>query len=106
MKNKSINEIMELVEKGNPDAQFWVAYKYLHGDGIQTNDEESEKWLIKSVKQNNAMAQWFLGILYLEGKENDIKIEENKEYGIKLLKKSAEQGYEEAIKKLKEIDNI
>ena len=71
-----------------------------------TNDEESEKWLIKSVKQNNAMAQWLLGILYLEGKENDIKIEENKEYGIELLKKSAEQGYEEAIKKLKEISNI
>ena len=31
---------------------------------------------------------------------------ENKEYGIELLKKSAEQGYEEAIKKLKEINNI
>ena len=46
------------------------------------------------------------GILYIEGKENDIKIEENKEYGIELLKKSAEQGYEEAIKKLKEISNI
>lgn len=70
------------------------------------NFEETEKWLIKSVKQNNAMAQWFLGILYIEGKENDIKIEENKEYGIELLKKSAEQGYEEAIKKLKEISNI
>ena len=45
-------------------------------------------------------------ILYIEGKENDIKFEENKEYGIELLKKSAEQGYEEAIKKLKEISNI
>ena len=104
--NEAFNLFKNAAEKGNPDAQFWVAYKYLHGDGIQTNDEESEKWLIKSVKQNNAMAQWLLGILYLEGKENDIKIEENKEYGIELLKKSAEQGYEEATKKLKEISNI
>ena len=44
--------------------------------------------------------------LFRKLSENDIKIEENKKYGIELLKKSAEQGYEEAIKKLKEISNI
>lgn len=95
---KSFEYMLKAAKKGNSDEQFWVAYKYFHGEGTQQSDEETEKWLIKSVKQNIAMAQWFLGILYLEGKENDIKIEENKEYGIKLLKKSAEQGYEEAIK--------
>ena len=103
---KSFEYMLKAAKKESSDAQFWVAYKYFHSEGTQQSDEETEKWLIKSVKQNNAMAQWFLGILYLEGKENDIKIEENKEYGIELLKKSAEQGYEEAIKKLKEISNI
>jgi TPR repeat protein len=95
--------MLKSAEKGNSDAQFWVAYKYFHGEGTKQSDKKTEEWLIKSVEQNNAMAQWLLGILYLEGKENDIDIKENKEYGIKLLEKSAEQGYEEAIKKLKDI---
>lgn len=81
----------ELSDGGDMDARYYLARMYYFPEG---------------VTKNNAMAQWFLGILYLERKENDIKIEENKEYGIELLKKSAEQGYEEVIKKLKEISNI
>lgn len=49
------------------------------------------------------MGQWLLGTLYLEGNENGIEIKQDKEYGIELLQKSAKQGNEKAIEKLKEL---
>ena len=103
MKNKSLEEIEELVKQGDLDAMCELAYRKFEGEGTEVNDKEAIKWLEKSVEVNDDMGQWLLGTLYLEGNENGIEIEKNTEYGVELLQKSAEQGNEKAKEELKKI---
>lgn len=101
---KSFEYMIKAAELGNSEGLFWTGYKYFQGEGTEINDKEAIKWLEKAVEYDHEIAQWILGCIYLKGEENDIDVKSNKEYGIELLKKSAEQGYEEAINKLKELN--
>ena len=55
-------------EKGNAEAQNWLAILYENGRGTKQNYAKAREWYEKSALQNNAYAQMKLGWLYAEGK--------------------------------------
>ncbi len=92
-------------EKGFTFAEYALGQAFLQGRGIQSNDAQAVYWLKKASDKEDYMAQYVLGSLYFEGYENGMEIIKNKELGLELIRKSAIQGYDKAINKLKEIEN-
>lgn len=91
-------------EKGFTFAEYALGQAFLQGIGVKANDAEAIFWLSKAVEKGDYMSQYVLGSLYYEGTENGISVVNNKEIGLELIKKSAIQGYDKAIDKLKEIE--
>lgn len=92
-------------EKGFTFAEYALGQAFLQGIGVKANDAEAIFWLSKAVEKGDYMSQYVLGSLYYEGTENGINVINNKEIGLELIKKSAIQGYDKAIDKLKEIES-
>lgn len=91
-------------EKGFTFAEYALGQAFLQGIGVKANDAEAIYWLSKAVEKGDYMSQYVLGSLYYEGMENGISVVNNKEIGLELIKKSAIQGYNKAIDRLKEIE--
>lgn len=52
-------------EQGHPAAQYKLAGMYASGeDGVEKDDDESEKWYLKAAEQGYADAQRALGLNY------------------------------------------
>lgn len=84
--------------QGCADAQFWLGYCYLKGLGEEHNDDYiALLWLEKSAEQGNAKAQYCIGWCYENGRGRKI----DKETAMQWYRKSAAQGYEKAIQKLR-----
>ena len=100
---KAFKYYKSAVELGCDKACFFLGMAYLLGTGTEENHKKAVETL-KRVVDWDENSQYVLGKLYLEGKENGIDIEENKEYGLELIRKAAEAGHEEAINKIKELE--
>lgn len=84
--------------QGHADAQFWLGYCYLKGLGDEHKDDYiALLWLEKSAEQGNAKAQYYIGWCYENGRGRRI----DKETAMQWYRKSAAQGYEKAIQKLR-----
>lgn len=91
-------------EKGFTFAEYSLGQAFLQGRGVKLNDAEAIYWLSKAAEKGEYMSQYVLGSLYYEGTENGISVVANKQIGLDLIRKSAIQGYDKAIDKLKEIE--
>jgi len=100
---KAFEYYKSAVELGCDKACLQLGMAYLGGNGTEENHGKAIELLERAVKWS-LDAQYILGMLYLEGKENGVNIEANKEYGLELIKKAAESGDEEAINKIKELE--
>jgi len=87
-------------EQGYIKAQCTLGYAYYFGDGIPQNRVEAVKWYRKAAEQKNAKAQFNLGICYYNGDG----VGKDRFEAIKWLRKAAGQGYEPAIRFLREIE--
>lgn len=63
-------------EKGNPEAQNYLAYLYLNGQyttnqGLMADVRAAEKWLLKAADQGKVDSQYNLGNLYVQGPLQD-----------------------------------
>ena len=83
-----LEELMNLAEQGNPDAQLQLGYCYDFGEGVSENKNEAFKWYHKSADQGDANAQYTLAHCYRYGEG----VSENKKKAFKWYRKSAEQG--------------
>jgi uncharacterized protein len=54
-------------ERGDADAQKWLAVAYESGKGVQQDFAQALKWLRESAKQGDADAQNLLGQMYEDG---------------------------------------
>ena len=54
-------------EQGFIHAQFDLASKYYHGEGVLKDDKSAFKWFRKSAEQGDADAQFNLGLIYANG---------------------------------------
>jgi TPR repeat protein len=65
--NKLAVRYLISAEKGNPDAQYWVAEYYRDGRGLPQSYTDSAKWYEKAALQNDMYAQDALSRYYAAG---------------------------------------
>ena len=106
-KREAIEWLRKAAERGYAEAQLMLGYIYSdeegwYGDDVDIDFEKSAMWFGKAAIQGNAHAQYELGKLYEFGKGvmKDIQV------ALPWYQKSAEQGYEEAIEKLKKFSKF
>ncbi len=76
-------------EKGNPEAQYLLAVRYLNGQGVEQSPTEAVNWLRRAAEQGHAGAQDSLGVRYATGQG----IEQNDIEALRWFRKAAEQGH-------------
>jgi len=79
-------------EKGNVIAQNTLAYLYLHGRGVEQNDQQAAKWFRRAADQDYASAQYNLAVLYKLGQG----VEKSAAESIKWIQAAANQNHAEA----------
>lgn len=89
---KGLKLITQGAEKGNADAQLYLAKHYNNSWGNSYNPATAFKWVKMSAEQDNAEAQYMLATFYLKG----IGTSPNKAEGVKWLKKAAENEFSTA----------
>lgn len=79
---------MILAERGDADAQYYVAYAYEEGRGTQKNIKKAFQWYRKAASQQHAAAQYKLGVMY----ENGMGVEADIKQAMEWYKQAAENG--------------
>lgn len=83
---RAFNLFLRAAQAGHPVAQREVAMCFGFGVGVQSNTNESDRWLRLAAEQGDAEAQSMLG-MYRSGVDTE---------AVKWLRKAAEQGHSEA----------
>jgi hypothetical protein len=76
-------------QKGNAEAQYFIASLYFNGQGVAQDYEEGVRWVRQAAEQGHAAAQYNLSIAYLAGRG---LAKDEAEY-VHWTRKAAEQGY-------------
>ena len=104
MFKKSFEWYLKAAKQGIACAACSVGTFYETGNlGISRNKKKAFEWYTKAAEQGNARGEFLLGELYLNGFGSGTK---NEKKGLEWLKKSSEQGFEEAIRSLKNMENV
>ena len=84
----TFDELYELAEEGNADAQFEVALAYEYGNGVTANPRIAFEWMWMAAHNNNLSGMNNLGSYY----SNGIGVEQNDVEAFKWYKLAAEEG--------------
>ena len=88
--------------QGHLDAQCNLGAMYANGDGIEQSSQRAIEYYTLSAEQGQATAQYNLGRMYAEGEGIGQSYSKAREWWTK----AAAQGYEDAIKGLKQLDEL
>jgi serine/threonine protein kinase len=83
-----LEELSNMAESGDPEAQFNLALKYNNGEGVGRDYKKAIKWYRKAAEQGNVEAQNNLGIMYDSG----MGVKRNFKKAAYWFQKSAEKG--------------
>ncbi len=84
----TFDELYELAEEGNADAQFEVALAYEYGNGVTANPRIAFEWMWIAAHNHNLSGMNNLGSYYGKG----IGVEQNDAEAFKWYKLAAEEG--------------
>lgn len=87
---------MILAERGDPDAQYYVANAYEEGRGTQPDIKQAFEWYNKAAAQQHAAAQYKLGVMY----ENGQGVEQDLKQAMEWYKQAADNGNTPARERL------
>jgi TPR repeat protein/AcrR family transcriptional regulator len=62
-----LDKLTELATSGNVKAERDLGLKYLAGDGVQANETEAARWLMRAAYRGEPTAEYWLGTLYARG---------------------------------------
>ena len=96
MNDYEIDEIFELADDGDADAQFKLAVIYANGEGVAKDERNAVEWVKKAAAQRHVDAQFALGEMYAHGQG----IAKDERKAIKWYGKASAQGHVEAKYKL------
>ncbi len=65
---KSLADLQNSAERGDPDAQWQMAIRYHDGEGVPQDDTEAMKWFERAAEQGHVDAQSPLGAYYWAGR--------------------------------------
>ena len=88
----NINELITRAEVGDPAAQTNLGICYMHGDGVERNEEKALFWYLRAAEQEEPSALTNAGECYMHG----IGAEKNIGKAIPLLSKACELDIPEA----------
>lgn len=92
----NISGLTQKAEAGNAQAQYELALRYQHGDGVEADNSKAMSWYVKAAKNKQPDAAIIYGTSLLQGAPQ-YNIAQNVGEGIKYLYIAAEQGKEQAI---------
>jgi len=95
LENYTLSHIVDMAQKGHPEAQMKLGFAFSTGaGGVPRDPERGFYWTLKAAEQGNAKAQYNAGLDYSKG----IAVAKNSEKSEYWLKKAAAQGLPEAVK--------
>ena len=62
-----VDKLTELATSGDVKAERDLGLKYLAGEGIQANESEAARWLMRAAYRGEPTAEYWLGTLYARG---------------------------------------
>ena len=62
-----IEKLTELASTGDAKAERDLGLKYLAGNGVQANENEAARWLMRAAYRGEPTAEFWLGTLYARG---------------------------------------
>ena len=89
---KAFTSCKEEAELGNAEAQYYLAYMYYNGEGVEKDEQEAVYWSTKAAEQGNAEAQYYLVYMYYNGEGEEVDEQEAAYWSTK----AAEQGNTDA----------
>ena len=92
MMNTQIEQLTELANQGDADAQYRLAMRYIYGDGVEEDNTRALYLLNCAAGQEHAEAQYNLGVCYHYGYGTEADLERAFEY----YKRSPLRGYAKA----------
>lgn len=92
----SFKIFFDLAQKGNSEAEYYLAMQYTKGLGTEENKSKALFWLKKAADLKYAEAQYFYALTKMSG-----KCDTQQEFlnGMKYLELAADQGYQPAMKR-------
>lgn len=75
------------LDDNQAEAEFWVGYLYLRGQGVEQRDDLAFQYYLKAAKKEHVMAIYTLAMCYFYG----CGVQRNKEIGFRLLYEHEEQ---------------
>jgi TPR repeat protein len=88
-KSKSVEELKALAKKGDAEAQYWLASRYVKGDGVPKDQKEGVRWFSLAAAQGHLYALWNLAACYTTG----VGVLQNRKEGIRLFSEAANRGF-------------
>ena len=86
---ESVRWFRSAADRGDAEAQYLLAVRYLNGQGVDQDHDEAVKWLRRAAEQGHPGAQDSLGVRFATGQgvpQNDIQ-------ALAWFRKAAEQGH-------------
>jgi hypothetical protein len=89
---KSVDVLLELAEKGDPEAQYNIGVIYFFGKEVPQNQANAFTWFKKAAEQGYNAAQYALGRMYYYGQG----VQKDGDQAAAWFRKAAEKGYADA----------
>lgn len=61
------DNLARLAQGGDPRAELTLGLRYLHGEGLATDQMKAAQWIRRAAEQHEPLAQYWLGSLYEKG---------------------------------------
>ena len=84
----ALRNFLKLAHKGNPQAQYFLAYMYDMGQGTGKDIHEAARWYLESARQGYLPAEVYAGYIYAEGHG----VRKNLDTAIEWYRKAASKG--------------
>ena len=84
--------LRKTAEQGHAVAQYYLAWMYFGGKGIEQDEKQAAEWYRKAAEQGHVEAQNTLGRMYEKGKG----VKQDDKQAAEWLHKAAEQGHSSA----------
>ncbi|HPQ50531.1 MAG TPA: tetratricopeptide repeat protein, partial [Alphaproteobacteria bacterium] len=84
-----IQRLQQSADDGDAEAQYELAERYFHGNGVEKDDGQAFEWFKQAANQELAKAQHALGLCYFYG----IGVEKNKEIAFEWCEKASRQNF-------------
>lgn len=92
-KEVDIYELKQLANAGDADAQWYLGWHYLAGEGVEKNEKIAFNLFMKSAQQGNEDGEYYVGQCYFEG----IVVEQDATIAYDWFRKSAEKGHDMSL---------